>query len=111
MNPNDPSKVEFTTKEGEHPGWNRYKFERMGRSWDLLTIDDGKEPSRSLLTPDDVVRNDPWPGYMIQGLVGVLSVPAAVVMIDRFYYAWRIGQEAGYSNAQHDMRKALGILR
>lgn len=101
--------IHFSEETCAHPGRKRYNFERQGRRWSLLTIDTGRdgEPPHSLLSPRDSDRQQPWPHFYIRNVDGIISVPAAALVIDVVYTAWRAGIDHGRKIKAAEIREAL----
>lgn len=97
--------------ESPHKGWNHYMFERQGRRWSLLTIENDHEPGHSLISPECThdERNPPWPHYHIMRLEGVVTALAAACLIDAVFNAFEQGVEKGQTLKQLEIRKTLGL--
>lgn len=98
----------YTEEVVEHQGWNTYCFQLLGRDWRLTTIDNGREPARSLLN-NNAGTDDPWPSYDIMQLDGIVSVQACASIIHKVYNVFNLGKRRGENKARAEIRAALDI--
>lgn len=89
-------------------GYRTFKFETQERRWRLMTCEDvvSKENHSMIICDDDSVL---WKRNNHLVLDGIISVPAAVNIIARAFYSYKVGYEAGYLQNRADVRKVLGV--
>ncbi len=89
-------------------GYRTFKFETQERRWRLMTCEDrvSKENHSMIICDEGSVL---WKRDRHLVLDGIISVPAAVSIIARAFYSYKVGYEAGYLQNRADVRKVLGV--
>lgn len=93
----------------EHPGWTRTYFTCQSRPWNVLTTVGKDGSARSLLSPKDDIRDQPWPYFHIMALDGIITPDAAATIIIAVYSAYSSGKTAGVVAQRSAVRAVLGL--